>query len=58
VDIGQDRHADLRANSSEDGQARFEAWATERFGGSAVGFIIAGFENVKDTEAIAGFFQR
>ena len=57
MDIRLDRHVQFRPDLTENFQAFVNAWPTKRPGGSAIGFVVAGFENVIEAQAFAGFLQ-
>ncbi len=57
VDVGEHGDFEFRADFGQHAQAGFQARAAKGLGGGAVGFVEAGFENVKDAELRAGFFE-
>jgi len=58
MNVGQHRHAEFGADFGQHAQALVEAGTAKGFGRSAIGFVEAGFENVKNAERSAGFFER
>jgi hypothetical protein len=57
VNVGKDRDADALANGREDAQAFIGAGTAVGFAGGAIGFVVAGFENVGDRQSRADFFE-
>src|SRR5688572_2711964 len=58
MDIGEDGHAALLADASEDGETLLDARAAKGRAGGAVGLVEAGFENAGNRQIPTEFLQK
>ena len=57
MDVGQYRHANLALHFGENAQSFIEAQAADRFSGAAVGLVVGGLENVRNSQSTADFLH-
>src|SRR2546428_6304486 len=55
--VGQHRHTQISPNPGQNFQPFLEPRSAKRFAGSAIGFVVAGLENISNTQFFAQFPQ-